>query len=176
MCRFPFLTFALFAALFLANHVSPAYAAIGYTGDVEAGSPPVLSDPNTWTSSTTAYVGNTADSSLTVDSTDSNSHLLSGSGDIGFNNGATGTVTVTGTHSTWFNSSDLDVGAFGSGNLNIADGGAVSVGGTTDVAAYGTGTGTINFGTGGGTLRRPGRWPHLQVNWRAPARSMPAVW
>ena len=54
--------------------------------------------------------------------------------------------------STWTNSGSLYVGYDGSGTLNIANGGTVSVNGTTYVA-YDTGaSGAINFGTNGGTL------------------------
>ena len=71
----------------------------------------------------------------------------------GDNSGSAGVVTVDGTPSTWTNSSSLYVGLNSShGSLNISSGGTVSVGGTTYVG-LGTGsTGTINFGTGGGTL------------------------
>ena len=45
---------------------------------------------------------------------------------IGRNTGSTGTVTVTGSGSTWDNSADLYVGFEGTGTLNVADGGEVS--------------------------------------------------
>src|SRR5437899_3289113 len=47
-------------------------------------------------------------------------------GFIGDFSGATGAVTVDGAGSTWTNSADLDVGAYGSGTLTIRNGGAVS--------------------------------------------------
>ena len=50
----------------------------------------------------------------------------------------------------------LYVGDHGNGTLNIANGGAVSVAGTTYVAYAGTNTGAINFGPGGGTLTTTG--------------------
>ena len=67
---------------------------------------------------------------------------------------STGVINVDGSSSTWKNSSDISVGGLhGTGTLNISNGGAVSVSGTTYVAVYeNKSTGTINFGTGGGTL------------------------
>ena len=58
--------------------------------------------------------------------------------------------------STWNNNwgtfkGDLYIGRSGSGTLNISDGGVVTAAATTYVADQG-GTGTIDFGAGGGTL------------------------
>jgi len=49
----------------------------------------------------------------------------SSTGLIGFNTGATGTVTVTGEGSAWTNTSSLLVGSEGRGTLTIEDGGSV---------------------------------------------------
>ncbi len=59
-------------------------------------------------------------------------------GYIGLSSGSTGTATVTGTGSQWNNSDDLYIGgsatsAGGSATLNIAEGGLVSVTGTTTI-------------------------------------------
>ena len=132
-----------FAVMVLAGPLPTLHAAFTVSGDVEPANPP------TWTSSTLGYVGKTANGSLTVDSGDD---LLSSYGWIGYGSGKTGAVTVDGTGSTWTNNSLLYVGYSGNGTLNLSGGGAVTVNDTTYVA-YGTGsTGTINFGTGGGTL------------------------
>jgi len=73
-------------------------------------------------------------------------------GHIGYASGSTGEVMVSGADSTWTNSGHLYIGDEGSGTLNITDGGSVTVSSRTYVA-YDTGsTGTINFGTSGGTL------------------------
>jgi T5SS/PEP-CTERM-associated repeat protein len=64
---------------------------------------------------------------------------------IGTNGGTIGIVNVTGAGSTWTNSNHVNVGAFGTGTLTIADGGTVS--GTAVVIAAGPGsTGTLNIG------------------------------
>ena len=78
--------------------------------------------------------------------------VASANGYLGRCTGSSGTATISGTGSTWTNSGSLYVGYDGSGTLNIANGGTVSVNGTTYVA-YDTGaSGAINFGTNGGTL------------------------
>jgi len=51
-------------------------------------------------------------------------------GDIGYDTGSVGTVTVSSTDSTWTTTVHLYVGYFGSGTLNIANGGEVAVAGT----------------------------------------------
>jgi T5SS/PEP-CTERM-associated repeat protein len=80
--------------------------------------------------------------------------VYSANGDLGYGTGSTGFGTVSG--STWTNSGSLFVGRYGNGMLSITDGGAVSVAGTTYVAYAGTNTGTIDFGSGGGTLSAAG--------------------
>ena len=61
-------------------------------------------------------------------------------------------ATVNGPGSTWTSGSDLAVGNSGAGTLNVTNGGAVSIAGTTYVG-YGAGsTGAINFGANGGAL------------------------
>jgi large repetitive protein len=179
-------------ALCLAGPLSTAHAAISWTGNVDP------TDPSTWTGSTTGYVGNTADGTLTVDlDSDLNSH----NGYIGYNSGVTGAVTVTGAGSKWtnlgylyigqygngtlditgggavsksfgrignssgstgvvtvdgtgstWNNHDLYIGVSGNGMLNISGGGAVSMDSGTYVAQNAGSTGTIHFGSGGGTL------------------------
>jgi autotransporter-associated beta strand protein/T5SS/PEP-CTERM-associated repeat protein len=59
-------------------------------------------------------------------------------------------VTVTGTGSTWSNSSDLIVGNGGSGTLTVANGAAASASLFTIAASNGS-TGTLNIGSLGGT-------------------------
>ena len=75
----------------------------------------------------------------------------------------------------WTNASTLYVGNSGIGTLNITNGGAISVAGTTYLGLAPVPAGAINFGADGGTLTTY-RWRHLPANWQAPARSTPAVW
>ena len=98
----------LLATLCFAVQLPTALAGISYTGDLDP------ADPADWNSSTYGYVGKTADGSLTVDL---DSDLSSHSGYIGYEDTATGQVTVTGTGSTWTNSYFLYVGYLGSGTL-----------------------------------------------------------
>lgn len=117
MKRSTLLPVILLAVISLAVQPPLARAGISYTGDIDP------ADPNTWTSSTTGYVGKTANGTLTVDY---DSDLLSKGGYIGTNSSGTGTVTVNGAGSTWTNSSVLHVGRYGNGTLNITNGGTVS--------------------------------------------------
>ncbi len=106
--------YALLATLFLVGPLPAAQAAITPTGDV-------IPDPSTWDFSTTGYVGQTGDGTLTVDGA---SCLLSENGYIGYGSAATGLVSVSGPCSTWGNYS-LFVGNSGSGTLSITNGGYV---------------------------------------------------
>ena len=119
----PLTRLLLLAALFLAGPLSTARAAVTWTGNVDP------ADPTTWTSSTTGYIGRTADGTLTVnsDSVPNSLHdLYSSYGYIGYNSGSTGEVDVGGAGSTWTNGSYLYVGSSGRGTLNVTGGGAVS--------------------------------------------------
>lgn len=70
------------------------------------------------------------------------------SGYFGANVGATGTVTVTGTGSSWANTSNLTVGNSGTGVLTVSGGGIASNAiGYLGYSAGGIGTATVN-GTG----------------------------
>ena len=81
-----------------------------------------LSD--TWTSSTTAYVGyTTANGSVTVAG---GSGLLSGTSYLGYTSGLTGTVTVDGSGSNW-QPEILLTGYQGAGVINITNGGSVAI-------------------------------------------------
>ncbi len=73
-------------------------------------------------------------------------------GYLGYHSGSTGEATVSGTDSIWTNDHCLYVGYKGNGTLNITGGGAVTAAYSTNVSSYESSTGTINFGTAGGTL------------------------
>jgi T5SS/PEP-CTERM-associated repeat protein len=95
---------------------SAVQAAITPAGDVSPWIPPY------WDTSTTGYVGNTFGGTLTVNG---GSTLYSSSAYLGYNSGVFGRVTISGSGSDWVNSSDLYVGYFGNGSLNVLNGGAV---------------------------------------------------
>jgi T5SS/PEP-CTERM-associated repeat protein/autotransporter-associated beta strand protein len=69
---------------------------------------------------------------------------------IGNGAGSQGTVTVTGAGSTWSNSSGVNIGNLGTGTLTVADGGTVTSGGPTVVAANAGSVGTLNIGAAAG--------------------------
>ncbi|MBN2021660.1 MAG: hypothetical protein JW809_02610, partial [Pirellulales bacterium] len=95
-----------------------------------------------------AYIGNTADGSLTVDGGDD---LVCKYGRIAHGPGVTGEATITGADSTW-TASIMYVGVQGNGTLRIAEDAVVNAG-RTFVACEEGSTGNIVFGPGGGTLR-----------------------
>jgi len=119
--------------------VSMARGDISTTGDVSP------ADPATWTISTYAYIGETAEGGVTV----ADSDLISGNSYLGFQSSSTGVATVTTPAATWTNSNDLYVGYNGDGTLNIADGGSVTVIGDTYVAAQAGSVGAISFNNNG---------------------------
>lgn len=96
------------------------------------------------------YVGGSGTGSLTIENggvvTSSNG---SNSGNIGTQAGSKGTVTVTGTGSVWTNSSLLNIGTYGEGNLTIAGGGSVSD--SRANIALGTGSSGAVTVSGGGS-------------------------
>lgn len=138
------------------SDLSSYEAFIGYgdrraaTGDVT-----ITGSGSTWSNATDIYVGysyyGSASGTLTVSNGAVNNigwRLIIGSADDSSN----GVVTVTGGGSTLTATNGLYIGSDGggSGTLNIADGATVvSSNGPTRVAAT---SGTIQFGTGGGTL------------------------
>ena len=95
-----------------------------------------------WTSSTTGYIGNTAAGTLTVDG---GSDLSSATGYIGYRNGTTGKVTVSGTGSAWTNNSSLYVGDYGSGTVSITGGGTASSG-NSEIGCCTNSTGVLTVG------------------------------
>ena len=72
----------------------------------------------------------------------------SDSGYIGYIPGYEGTATVSGNGSTWTNSGDLYVGYYGDGQLRIASGGSVTVGGVTTVGYSSSVYGSIHLNNG----------------------------
>ena len=125
--------------LCLASLVSTTQAAIVYSGDLDP------ANPNDWTSSTTAYIGNTDTTSPGQVEVNGGSDLLSRYAYLGYNSGTSGTVTVTDTGSTWTNHYSLIAGYDGSGTLAITDGGIVNSGyGHIGYNSGSTGTVTVD--------------------------------
>ncbi|NQU21115.1 MAG: hypothetical protein HQ567_07515 [Candidatus Nealsonbacteria bacterium] len=143
MERSRLLRFAILAAVCLAAQPPTADAAIVISGDVDP------ADVGGWKSNRSAYVGKTTAGELEING---GSNLASNDGYLGYENTATGVVTVDGAGSTWTNSRDFYVGYEGSGTLNISGDGTVSAGRSTCVACQTGSTGSIHFGPGGGTL------------------------
>lgn len=143
------------AVLILAVFLSTAALTVSWGGEaladevIDAGTRTV----NTSTSYTgDLYVGKDHNATLIVES----GGTISGTGgniggNIGYNAGSNGTVTVTGTGSAWANPTgqDMDVGANGTGTLNILNGGTVSNQNGT-VAHFVGSTGTVTV-TGAGS-------------------------
>jgi T5SS/PEP-CTERM-associated repeat protein len=121
-----------------------------------------------WTNAGRVIVGYNGNGTMTVENGGRVSNLVPGY--IGFSSGSKGTVTVTGSGSSWTNTGDLYVGAGSTdSSLMIADGGSVVVtgetimwptaevtldGGTLDTAGFDASVGTFNFISG--TLRVAG--------------------
>ena len=78
--------------------------------------------------------------------------VCSQSGNLAHRVGSTGAATVVGADSAWNIATDLYVGNGGTATLNIQNGGAVSVAGTTHVGSGVSSYGTVAFGGTGGTL------------------------
>jgi outer membrane autotransporter protein len=127
----------------------------GYLGELanSAGTVTVTGQGSTWTNSRHLYVGNLGTGELTISQGGTVSNI---EGYVGYqadqanNVTGSGTVTVTGTGSTWTNSGALFVGFYGNGTLTIADGGKVS--NTNSSIGHHPGiTGTVTV-TGAGSI------------------------
>lgn len=94
-----------------------ASADITATGDVSP------YDPDTWTTETTAYIGNTAIGTFIVNDGDS---IDNEAGYVGYYKGSEGTATITGADSNWTLTKELVVGNEGYGKLRIVDAATVN--------------------------------------------------
>lgn len=107
---------------------APISAAIVSSGNVTP-------NVNTWTSTTTGYIGDTSNGSVSVDA---GSTLTLRDGYLGYRSRGIGTVTVTGIGSKWINSNSLVIGLAGSGTLIIEAGGEVrSARGRVSITSFG---------------------------------------
>ena len=115
---------------------SPALADIAWTDDV------LPYDPATWTSSMDTYIGKTGTGTLTVNG---NSDVLSRSGNIAYEEGSSGAVTVSGNGSSWICGYYCNIGRSGSGTLDIKAGAVVEgYYGYIGTTAAGVGVLTVN--------------------------------
>ncbi|WP_206026254.1 autotransporter domain-containing protein [Roseimicrobium sp. ORNL1] len=139
--------------------------ALTKTGDGEI----VLTGVNTYAGGTTVRFGTLTIDGGSISHPDSGVYVGSVSGDngvlnirnggsvlslngiIGFQTGSVGTVTVTGVGSTWSDGGDLTVGAWGTGTLNVENGGKVNVNAGAGVLYLGSSAGSsgvLNIGKG----------------------------
>ena len=103
---------------------------------------------STWTNTIGLFVGQFGQGTLNIEAGGQVSNIASGV--IGNFSDSVGIVTVTGTGSTWTNSTNLLVGISGQGTLNINNGGLVTVGSNTSINASSSvvmGGGRFEFGT-----------------------------
>jgi fibronectin-binding autotransporter adhesin len=139
MQRSSLITTAFFAALCLAAPLPSARAVVTCIGEVDP------SDPTAWDGSTLAYVGHTLDGSVTVDTTGGITVVTSSTAYIGNDSTINGTVTMDGAGTTWNNSSELRIGEYGNGTLNVTNGGVVnSYHSYLGVQSGSTGTATVD--------------------------------
>lgn len=89
------------------------------TGDVEP------TDPATWDSQTTAYVGKTANGTMMVDG---GSWVSSDTSYVGYSSGSNGNVNIDGEDSGWGIYHSLTIGSEGSGMLGVTNGAGVGCG------------------------------------------------
>ena len=127
--------------------VSNTTAGVGVNAG-SSGTVTVTGAGSTWTnSSTLLVVGDEGRGEMTIQNGGAVSTAFGGT--VGQVAGSTGTVTVTGTGSTWTNGSALYVGDRGTGTMNILDGGAVS--NLIGAVGYNSGAGTVTVNGVGST-------------------------
>jgi T5SS/PEP-CTERM-associated repeat protein len=116
-------TRGLFCCAMLLLWAGPARAAITTSGNVNP-------HPATTTTSHTLYIGETAFGTMDVDA---GSDVVSGTSYLGYEDAATGIVTVSGSGSTW-TTRLLRIGDRGGGDLTISDGATVNTTSSADIA------------------------------------------
>jgi len=124
----------------------------GYIESRSTGEVMVKGAGSKWTNSSYLYVGRKDSGTLNITDGGAVSNNI---GFIGYKSGSMGEVTVDGLDSIFTNSSDLYIGGgdlyghYGSGMLNITDGGLVSVAGILIIDGDLDGDGFVNMSTGG---------------------------
>lgn len=135
--------------------VSGVQAAITVTGNVEP------ADPATWTSSTSIYIGRSADGSVTVNG---GSSIASGGGVLGgflsSQSGVAGSATVDGSGSTWTNSY-LTIGNYGIGSLSITNAGVITTSSGASIGANSTGIGIVTVDGAGSEWDTGSGWLYV---------------
>lgn len=116
--------FFLMAPVTLVLLTAVSHAAITYSGGI-GDAVNIPSDPNTWTNATEGFIGLGTYGEISVSPT---STLLSDKAYIGYTMGVTGAVTIDGTGSAWITTSGLSVGEYGTGTLDLLNGGALTAG------------------------------------------------
>ncbi|MCK5564908.1 MAG: hypothetical protein KAJ07_06640 [Planctomycetes bacterium] len=139
--RFGQIEIIIAVIIIVTSLASPVGAGITWSGDVDP------SDPSTWDSNTSAYIGNTGYGTMDITG---GSDVIDKVTSIGTESGSTGVVTVNGTGSTWTNSSGLRLGEHGNGTLDITGGGEVS-NGNVFVGEYSGSMGAITVDGSGST-------------------------
>ena len=138
--------------------VNNTFAAISQFGRLagSSGSATVTGAGSTWTSSGNLVVGGTNDGSYSATnglgdgtlSINNGGAVSNVNGYIGSDADAIGTVSVSGSGSTWTNSGTLTIGRNGDGTLNISNGGAVNnANGFIGDSPTSTGAVTVNGAT-----------------------------
>jgi T5SS/PEP-CTERM-associated repeat protein len=145
----PTLRFATALCLLLLAAAHPTFGAVTFTGDTS--------------NSTTVFVGDNGQGSLTIDD---GSSLSNTEGYVGYQTGGNGTVNVNG--GNWTNSSSLTIGASGTGSFTLTNGTVSNTNGTVGSLAGSnstvnvsggnwTNSGNLTLGSGGnGTLNLTG--------------------
>ena len=102
---------------------------------------------STFTNDAYLYIGHSGDGTLQVTNGGTVSNVYDGF--IGGSTGSEGLVTVSGVGSKWTTGRDLYVGCYGTGTLEISNGGLVTVAQTFTIDADGDGDGLVKMSTGG---------------------------
>jgi T5SS/PEP-CTERM-associated repeat protein/autotransporter-associated beta strand protein len=108
------------------NHGLMTTVGYGIIGDNGYGTVTVTGTGSKWTYTEALYVGNSGTGSLVIDSGGVVSNTTGGFTYLGDNAGSVGSVTVSGSGSTWTNPSDLYIGYSGAGMLDVDSGGVVT--------------------------------------------------
>ncbi len=115
----------------VSSHAGYVGHGIGSTGNVN-----VAGSGSSWTNSSGGlglFVGYQGTGTLTVSD---GAHVTSPSGSIGYGDGVTGSVTVTGAGSTWESGNLLSIGYTGNGTLTISNGGVVTTSASKKMSAF----------------------------------------
>jgi outer membrane autotransporter protein len=131
------------------GQVSNTIGRIGIDATGE-GTVAVTGSGSTWTNSNSLYVGEAGSGSLTI----ANGGSVSSSvvSEIGALAGSSGTVTVTGSGSTWTNHGTLFVGSLGNGIVTVENGGSAVVGDETVIGVAAGSSGTVTVRGAGSQL------------------------